>query len=187
MHGLQQQVGRWDWAPWKPLICSLNIVGSLHHDSKSGFSVGPCRFYTLPSSGHEFCPLQAFISLPPLCPSFLSSLYLICHFPAQHTLKLFPCIFQDHQNRLFSCAILNSFWLVRSLSHGEPKGTLKLLGLPSAFTLASCSAYSTLMMGATRSSEISLDFRWTTCYYSLEDRTRHDHCCENLKSLVYSL
>jgi hypothetical protein len=57
------------------------------------------------------------------------------------------------------------------------------LRLPPAFTLVSCFAYySTLKMDATCSSETSVDFQQTTRCYIPEDRTLHNHCCENLKS-----
>jgi hypothetical protein len=40
----------------------------------------------------------------------------------------------------------------------------------------------TLKMEATCSSEISADFQWTTWHYIPEDRTFHNHHCENPKS-----
>jgi hypothetical protein len=46
-----------------------------------------------------------------------------------------------------------------------------------AFTLASCSAYSsTLKMGAICSSELLVDFQWATRHYIPEDNTLHDVC-----------
>jgi hypothetical protein len=60
--------------------------------------------------------------------------------------------------------------------------TIPLFLLP-AFTLVSCSAYSlTLEMEATYSSETSVDFQRNTQPYIPEDRTLHDHRCENLNS-----
>jgi hypothetical protein len=57
----------------------------------------------------------------------------------------------------------------------------------SAFTLISYLAYSlTLKMEATCSSKMSVDFEWTTQRYIPEDRTLHNHCCENLKSYNYN-
>jgi hypothetical protein len=35
-----------------------------------------------------------------------------------------------------------------------------------------------------RSSEMSFDFQWTTWHYILEDRTLHNHCCENPKAYI---
>jgi hypothetical protein len=40
---------------------------------------------------------------------------------------------------------------------------------------------SALKMGATYASEMSIDFQWTTWCYIPEDRTFHDHCCQNLE------
>jgi hypothetical protein len=37
-------------------------------------------------------------------------------------------------------------------------------------------------MSPVSSSETSVDFQWTTRHYILEDRTLHNHMCENLKS-----
>jgi hypothetical protein len=57
------------------------------------------------------------------------------------------------------------------------------LCLPSAFTLVSCSAYSsTLKMEAIWSSETSVDFQRTTQRYIPEHSTLHNRRCENLKS-----
>jgi hypothetical protein len=42
----------------------------------------------------------------------------------------------------------------------------------------------TLKMEATFSSKTSVDFRRTTWCYIPEDRTLHNHCCENLKSCI---
>jgi hypothetical protein len=47
-----------------------------------------------------------------------------------------------------------------------------------------CSAFLTLKMEAICSSETSVDFQWSTCRYISEDRTLHNHRCENLKSYV---
>jgi hypothetical protein len=52
--------------------------------------------------------------------------------------------------------------------------------------MRSCLAcYSTLMMEAICSSEGSVDFHRTTRPYISEDRTLHNHSCENLKSTQY--
>jgi hypothetical protein len=52
--------------------------------------------------------------------------------------------------------------------------------LPPAFTLLSCSVYSsTLKMVAICSSETSVDFQRTKRRYVSDDRTLHNHCCEN--------
>jgi hypothetical protein len=57
------------------------------------------------------------------------------------------------------------------------------LCLPYAFTVLSCSAYSsTLKMEAICSSETSVGFQRTTWRYIPEDSTLHIHRCENLKS-----
>jgi hypothetical protein len=59
----------------------------------------------------------------------------------------------------------------------------KAFYLPHAFTLVSCSAYSsTLKMEATCSSEMSVSFQRTTWRYIPEDRILHNHQCENLRS-----
>jgi hypothetical protein len=88
---------------------------------------------------------------------------------------------------------------------GEPKGTdfrasvsllfptqseisaSRLFFLPPTFTLASCSAHSsTLKMEAICSSETSGNFQRATRCYIPEERTLHNHRCENLKSLTTS-
>jgi hypothetical protein len=57
--------------------------------------------------------------------------------------------------------------------------------LPLAFTLVSCSACSlTLKMEAICSTEMSVDFHWTTQRYIPEDSTHHNHHCENLKKFT---
>jgi hypothetical protein len=48
----------------------------------------------------------------------------------------------------------------------------KNIDLPPAFTLLSCSVYSTLKMEAICSPEMSIDFQWTTWQYIPEDSTR---------------
>jgi hypothetical protein len=55
-------------------------------------------------------------------------------------------------------------------------------GLPAAFNLVSCSAYSTLKMEAICSSETSLDFQRITRRYIPDDSSTHNHRCKNLKS-----
>jgi hypothetical protein len=51
------------------------------------------------------------------------------------------------------------------------------------FRLASCLDYfSTLKMEATCSSEMSVEFRRTTWYYTTEEKTLHKYRCENLES-----
>jgi hypothetical protein len=56
------------------------------------------------------------------------------------------------------------------------------VSLPPVFTLVSCFAYySNLKMEAAHSSENSIDFQRTKRYYIPEDRTVHNHRCENLK------
>jgi hypothetical protein len=57
------------------------------------------------------------------------------------------------------------------------------LFLLPAFTLVSCSAYSsTLKMELIFSSETSVDFQRTTRHYIPENNTLYNHCCEHLKS-----
>jgi hypothetical protein len=57
--------------------------------------------------------------------------------------------------------------------------------LATCFTLVSCSAYySTLKMEVACSSEMSVEFQLTTRRYIPEDRTLHNHRCENLKSYM---
>jgi hypothetical protein len=56
-----------------------------------------------------------------------------------------------------------------------------------AFTLVSCSAYSsTLKMEAMCSSETSVDFQRTTRRYIPEDSTLHNNRCENLTFYLFS-
>jgi hypothetical protein len=62
--------------------------------------------------------------------------------------------------------------------------------LPPAFTLVSCSTYSsTLKMEATYFLETSFHFQQTTCIcrYIPVDRNLHNHYCENLKSYNSSI
>jgi hypothetical protein len=57
--------------------------------------------------------------------------------------------------------------------------------LADFFMLVSCLNYSsTLKMKATCSSKTSSDFKRTTRRYSPEDRTLHNHRCENLRSYI---
>jgi hypothetical protein len=57
--------------------------------------------------------------------------------------------------------------------------------LATCFMPVSCLAYSLLQkMEETYSSRILADFQRTTQHYIPEDRTLHNHCCENLKSYV---
>jgi hypothetical protein len=57
--------------------------------------------------------------------------------------------------------------------------------LATCFMLISCLAYSSaLRIEATGSSETSADFQQSTRRYILEDRTLHNHRCENLKSYI---
>jgi hypothetical protein len=57
-----------------------------------------------------------------------------------------------------------------------------------ASTLVSCLAYSsTLKMEETCPSETLVDFQQTTQCYIPEDRSLHNHCCENLKSYKFML
>jgi hypothetical protein len=60
--------------------------------------------------------------------------------------------------------------------------TLIVLYTPPVFILVSCSVCSsTLKIEATNFSETSVDFQWATRCYIPEDRTPHNHRCENLK------
>jgi hypothetical protein len=59
-------------------------------------------------------------------------------------------------------------------------------GLPPAFTLVSCLAYSILKKEMICSSETSVNFQRTTQRYIPEDRTLRNQCCENLKSYKLS-
>jgi hypothetical protein len=55
--------------------------------------------------------------------------------------------------------------------------------LAACFMLVSRLTYSlTLKIEATCSSKTSVDFWWTTWRYTPEDRTLHNHRCENIKS-----
>jgi hypothetical protein len=60
--------------------------------------------------------------------------------------------------------------------------TLWNVQLSKCFHAVFLLASSTLMMEATCSSETSVDFQRTTRRYIPEDRTLHNHWCENLKS-----
>jgi hypothetical protein len=58
----------------------------------------------------------------------------------------------------------------------------------TCFTLVSCLDYSsTLNNDATCTSEMSVDFQWTTWPYIREDRTPGNHRCKNLKSHICQL
>jgi plasmid replication initiation protein len=60
--------------------------------------------------------------------------------------------------------------------------------LSPAVTLVSCLAYSsTLKIEKTHSSETVANFEWTTWCYIPEDRTLHNHHCENLKSYIINM
>jgi hypothetical protein len=60
--------------------------------------------------------------------------------------------------------------------------------LAACFTLVSCLGYySTMKMEATCSSETSVDFQPTTRRYIPEDRTLHNHRCENDRSYTLIL
>jgi hypothetical protein len=61
------------------------------------------------------------------------------------------------------------------------------IGLPPAFTLVSCQAYSTLMMEAISFSETSADFQHTTWRYMPEDSTLHNRCCGSLKFYIFNV
>jgi hypothetical protein len=57
--------------------------------------------------------------------------------------------------------------------------------LATYLTLVSRLAYSsTLNMEVTRSSEMSVDFQWTIRRCVPEDRTVHNHSCENRRSYI---
>jgi hypothetical protein len=59
--------------------------------------------------------------------------------------------------------------------------------LATCFMLLSCWAYSSnLNIEATCSSGMSVDFEHTTRHYILEDRTLHNHHCENLRSTYWT-
>jgi Fe2+ transport system protein B len=60
--------------------------------------------------------------------------------------------------------------------------------LATHFMLVSCFAcFSTLKIEAICSSEMSVHFQQTTRYYIPDDRTLHNHHCENLKSYLLSV
>jgi hypothetical protein len=72
----------------------------------------------------------------------------------------------------------------RSRWHIPPKCRLAAL-LTTWFRAGFCVAYSsTLKMEATYSSETSVDFQRTIRRYITEDRTVHNHRCDNLKSCL---
>jgi hypothetical protein len=123
-----------------------------------------------------------------------------------HTLSLF---FPRPARPPILRAILNScscLLLVRSvvvwhpsiifLSHGEPIGTdfylpfpsrflcptIRLLGLPPAFTLVHRCAYSTLKMEAICYPETVVNFQQTTWRLYIPKDSTHNQGCENLKS-----
>jgi hypothetical protein len=72
--------------------------------------------------------------------------------------------------------------------YAEQETSMKAeLCLPPAFTLVSCSAYSsTLIMEATHSSETSVDTEQTTQRYIPEDSTLHLYVCLAMTAQVYS-
>jgi hypothetical protein len=123
-----------------------------------------------------------------------------CRFPVHHTLKLFSCLscrpvnlplFRTIRNScsclswftLWSCetpavsfCFMASQWQLRSTLPFSSLYNLKfwasrLLGLPFAFTLLSCLAYSTLEMEAVCPSETSLIFQGIGRCYISEDST----------------
>jgi hypothetical protein len=56
----------------------------------------------------------------------------------------------------------------------------------ACFMLVSCLAYfSTLKMKATSSTKTLVDFEETTWHFIPEDRTLHNHGCENLKAYIF--
>jgi hypothetical protein len=62
------------------------------------------------------------------------------------------------------------------------------VGSKECFMLVSCLPYSlTSKMEAAFSSETSVDFQQITWRYTPDDRTLHNHCCENLKSCIFLL
>jgi hypothetical protein len=70
----------------------------------------------------------------------------------------------------------------RARNQHESRWGAESFSLPLAFMLICCSSYSsTLKMEAICSSEMSVDFQWSTRRYILEDSTLHNHRCENLK------
>jgi hypothetical protein len=76
---------------------------------------------------------------------------------------------------------------VEEISRARNQRESLMLCLPPAFTLVSCSAYSsTLKKEAICSSETSVDFQRTTRLYIPEDSTLHTHRSEDLKSYIES-
>jgi hypothetical protein len=71
------------------------------------------------------------------------------------------------------------FWDITSCSPLK----VNRLGLPPAFTLVSCSTYSTLKMEALCSSETPADFQRTRGRYIRKASTLHNHRRDNLKFL----
>jgi hypothetical protein len=66
-----------------------------------------------------------------------------------------------------------------------PGGTRTQRDLPPAFTLVSCSTYSSILkMEAIFSSETSVGYEQTTQRYIPEDSTLYNHRYENLRSYV---
>jgi hypothetical protein len=83
-----------------------------------------------------------------------------------------------------TCCLHRQGWRIREARNRHEGGSSQTL-LPVCFMLVSCLAYSsTLKMEVTHCSETMVDFHWTTQHNTLEDRTLHNHHCENLKSYV---
>jgi hypothetical protein len=75
---------------WEPLICSLKIIGSVHHMTADLCSLrGHADLCTLPLSGHNMCPLWAPTNLHP---DALASFHYLSHpsMPVTHSLDLSP-------------------------------------------------------------------------------------------------
>jgi hypothetical protein len=69
---------------------------------------------------------------------------------------------------------------VASISGFEAKQETRMKQV--ALLVTCLTYYSILKMEATYSSETSDDLQWSTWHYITEDRTFHNHRCENLKS-----
>jgi hypothetical protein len=95
----------------------------------------------------------------------------------QQTETLKNIIFRD----ITPVSPLKFNWRFRGTYCLHLHGRIRLC-FPPAFTLVSCSVYSTLKMEVLYSSETSVEFKRTTQRYISEDNTLHNQRCENLKS-----
>jgi hypothetical protein len=176
----------------------IRALSSLHPDVPACFRViCPLIPHRMPATHFTPCPLHVG-SLPAT--------------PLQCSPCLFPIPAKPPLSRAIKNPVLVSYWFAQwscenlavsfctTASQWELKSTLpfpscflhnpkfpasRLLGLPSAFTVVSCSAFSTLKMEAIYSSETLVDFQGATRRYIPDDNTLLFQNCLNFVRLVY--